>query len=102
MPTHSDLLEFGYIPFDSLLIQNASNNLGSVILQGEFNPGSTDQLISGIYVNGNASPFFDITGGGSGSFNISLTIIPIPASVWLFGSGLIGLIGVISRRDRSH
>ena len=31
---------------------------------------------------------------------ISTTVIPIPASVWLFGSGLIGLIG-IARRKKS-
>ena len=29
-----------------------------------------------------------------------LTIIPIPAAVWLFGSGLIGLVG-IARRKRT-
>ena len=32
--------------------------------------------------------------------NISVSAIPVPAAVWLFGSGLIGLIG-IARRKKS-
>ena len=33
------------------------------------------------------------------SFDISVTtVVPIPASVWLFGSGLIGLIGFARRK----
>ena len=30
--------------------------------------------------------------------NFSATVVPIPAAVWLFGSGLIGLIGVARRK----
>jgi hypothetical protein len=36
------------------------------------------------------------------NFNANLTptpnIVPVPAAVWLFGSGLIGLLGVAKRR----
>jgi len=28
----------------------------------------------------------------------SVTLIPLPAAVWLFGSGLLGLIGIARRR----
>ena len=31
--------------------------------------------------------------------NVSLTAVPVPAAVWLFGSGLIGLAGVARRRS---
>ena len=36
-------------------------------------------------------------------FNITLngtaaTVIPVPAAVWLFGSGLLGLVGVARRK----
>lgn len=31
-------------------------------------------------------------------FSGSLTQVPVPAAVWLFGSGLVGLIGVARRR----
>jgi len=33
-------------------------------------------------------------------FNYSITAIPVPAAAWLFGSGLLGLIG-IARRKKS-
>ena len=31
----------------------------------------------------------------------TLTAVPLPAAVWLFGSGLLGLIGVARRRSQS-
>ena len=36
-------------------------------------------------------------------YDISVTgpVVPVPAAVWLFGSGLIGLVGVARRRRRS-
>ncbi|MBE9560823.1 MAG: VPLPA-CTERM sorting domain-containing protein [Proteobacteria bacterium] len=36
----------------------------------------------------------------TGSALVRLTVVPIPAAIWLFGSGLIGLIG-IARRKKS-
>jgi len=32
-------------------------------------------------------------------FNYSITAIPVPAAVWLFGSGIIGLFGIARRRN---
>ena len=29
---------------------------------------------------------------------INTSVVPVPAAVWLFGSGLIGLVGVARRR----
>jgi hypothetical protein len=34
----------------------------------------------------------------SGSISPVASSIPIPASVWLFGSGLLGLVGVARRK----
>lgn len=34
-------------------------------------------------------------------FTLELTPVPIPAAVWLFGSGVIGLIGLARRRKRA-
>ena len=47
------------------------------------------------------------TGGGDGSFAdvfydnivIDVAAVPVPAAVWLFGSGLIGLVGVARKRN---
>jgi len=35
------------------------------------------------------------------AFTGDLTKVPVPAAVWLFGSGLVGLVGVARRRRRS-
>jgi len=57
---------------------------GSPMIDGPF---------SGLSVN------FDI-GSGNSLTVLSVTNVPIPGAVWLFGSGLLGLIG-ISRRKKA-
>ena len=34
----------------------------------------------------------------SGAFQVTIEPVPVPAAVWLFGSGLIGLIGIARRK----
>jgi len=41
------------------------------------------------------------TGEGSGAIKDSSTPVPIPAAIWLFGSGLLGLVGIRRRIARS-
>ena len=50
----------------------------------------------------NANSFTPINASGlfSSVTTLELTSVPVPAAVWLFGSGLIGLVG-IARRNRS-
>ena len=36
--------------------------------------------------------------GGSIDLSIATTVIPVPAAAWLFGSGLLGLVGVARRK----
>ena len=33
-------------------------------------------------------------------YNVAVTPVPVPAAVWLFGSGVLGLVGVARRRSR--
>ena len=45
----------------------------------------------------------DLPGGGDQDFNdvvleVHVQAVPIPAAVWLFGSGLLGLIGIARRK----
>jgi len=36
---------------------------------------------------------------GSGAIdNLEYTVVPVPAAIWLFGSGLIGLVGIARRK----
>ena len=35
----------------------------------------------------------------STSFSGSITAVPVPAAIWLFGSGLLGLVGVARRKN---
>ncbi|MES0328004.1 MAG: VPLPA-CTERM sorting domain-containing protein [Gammaproteobacteria bacterium] len=37
--------------------------------------------------------------GGSIDFSVATTVIPVPAAVWLFGSGLLGLAGMARRKS---
>jgi len=37
--------------------------------------------------------------GGDMSFSGTVSAVPVPAAVWLFGSGLLGLLGVARRRQ---
>jgi hypothetical protein len=70
--------------------------LNGVLYAGDVQTGDIDK-IGGFYsVN-------TVTGGatyiGNTGFRISgLTAIPIPAAAWLFGSGLLGLVGIARRK----
>jgi len=50
------------------------------------------------FEGGGAASIGDPLDLSSGGFSGSLSIVPVPAAVWLFGSGLIGLIGIARRK----
>ena len=37
----------------------------------------------------------------TGTIDIAVSAVPVPAAVWLFGSGLLGLVGVARRKARA-
>jgi len=41
---------------------------------------------------------FTLTGNGNLSYTAVASAVPLPAAVWLFGAGLMGLVGVARRR----
>ena len=111
---------FGLEPQESLTFTFSS----PAGLEGfSINLGSNDQVTHG--VNGspsivtnippNSSPYFIPASGTANSLTIlnsssdlpgaayrvsSISFVPIPAAAWLFGSGLLGLVG-IARRKKS-
>lgn len=39
--------------------------------------------------------------GAPTTYSMTIAAVPVPAAVWLFGSGLLGLVGVARRRNNS-
>jgi len=78
---------------------NPAFNLTGVPFTGNDVSGYTGQMIAAGNI-GTAWGFFAGT-QYSERYNISIVtsaVVPVPAAVWLFGSGLIGLVGVARRR----
>jgi probable HAF family extracellular repeat protein len=66
-------------------------------------PASGWELVSADDINESGQ----ITGTGfindeAHAFLMTPTTIPIPAAVWLFGSGLLGLLGIARRRKKTN
>ena len=77
-------------------------------------PLITDPASSGTYDSGTGSyaltwlnPFslvvngYTITGNATVSLGGTATLVPVPAALWLLGSGLLGLAGIARRRRTS-
>ncbi len=98
------------------------NGTGGMTNTGPTNTGDFQNLVATVYWSGteysgntNNAWRFHFNDGYQDTFNkasnlygmavrsgqVATAAVPVPASVWLFGSGLVGLIGV-SRRKRRH
>ncbi len=87
-----------------------SHNLGDVT-DGDF-ANELDGLLTGNLIAGHDYVLsfdsfinahdglneYESIASASGNVTLSITAVPLPAAVWLFGSGLIGLIGVARRK----
>lgn len=51
-------------------------------------------LSDGLYIN------FHTPANTGGEIRGQIQVVPIPAAVWLFGSGLLGLVGIARRKSR--
>ena len=79
----------------------ASNGVASIACGVDCSLGDTHTLTYGATV-----PVGDPSGFGGVSYQLNMVgtigeqtaVIPVPAAVWLFGSGLLGLVGVARRR----
>ena len=78
--------------------------------EGTLTLTGSDQFILGISTDGgtNWSGDTSVTSLGANAYTVNfsdgsvlevdVSVIPIPATVWLFGSGLLGLVGIARRR----
>lgn len=93
--------------YELYLTPDATGNIGAGALLGNVGPttDSNDWEFSSFTftASGNADtlpfllfkPFGDISGGAyPGLDKVDLTAVPIPATLWLFGSGILGLLGL--------
>ena len=76
--------------------------IDEALTPGDYH-SSIDSLDRLIGLQGNATYKISAASLWSGSrgsvdWQLELTAVPIPAAVWLFGSGLIGLIGVARQK----
>ena len=58
-----------------------------------------DPMTSGAFGNYNAN--FDISSVHLDSYVTAPSAVPVPAAVWLFGSGLLGLVGIARRKKKA-
>lgn len=60
---------------------------------------SNDYLLKHIYMAGDLSPGEVVSAAYRWEFNV--TAVPVPAAAWLFGTGLLGLIGLARRKGNA-
>lgn len=84
-PNNNDgfLDDFGNIALSFAATPNAGQSLG--------------RLFDGIDTNHSGNDFVTFSAPTIGSSN-NVSTVPVPAALWLFGSGLIGLIGIARRQ----
>ena len=76
-------------------VTTATDLLGSLLAPGSFNFDATPGKYFVSFFG-----FADTSAPQLGNYGIEISQIPIPAAVWLFGSGLLGLC-LISRRNKA-
>ena len=78
-------------------VTTATESLGSLLAPGAF----TFDVTPGDYFV-SFFGFADVSAPELGQYGIEISRVsaevPVPAAVWLFGSGLIGLVGMMRRR----
>lgn len=80
------------------------DGLGSIILDSFFDTAVGYETISLSSINGISGFSLFSTQqieGNAALDNVVVSTIPVPAAAWLFGSGLIGLIGVARRKSQA-
>lgn len=76
-------------------------NLDSLIVASDTKAGFLHLTGTGL-VSGNGydatNATWSFSANDATAYSMSVTAVPVPAAVWLFGSGLLGLIGMARRK----
>lgn len=78
--------------FDLLSLNIIDQEVDLLTLKGTGLLHDTD----GVFTSTNA--VWELTTRTNNSYGITITAVPVPAAVWLFGSGLLGLVGYARRK----
>lgn len=96
--------------FDLISVDILHSDLGDPIV---FNGYRNSILVANQTINANDFGFLSLSGftgldevtiGVTGTFvdpdfdNLTYQVVPVPSAVWLFGSGLLGLVGMARRK----
>lgn len=92
----ADLSSFGYLPNSSLLGFNTANIVCDPGLGVRCTKAESVVFELGMDIGATFDPLAKLH-----TTAIATTSVPVPAAVWLFGSGL-GLLGVIAKRKKNH
>ena len=84
----------------SALIVDPLSTIDKLKLSGTGLLSCTDLLSCADFADTAATWTFSANSASSYSMSITAaaTVVPVPAAVWLFGSGLLGLVGVARRK----
>jgi hypothetical protein len=82
--------------YDSFSTGSATNGAGTI--NGAAYDGTTAILVKGGSIGSAWGGFFGAQYLEVWNVSFVPTVVPVPAAVWLFGSGLVGLVGVARRR----
>ena len=106
-PQNADQLSGGQIGLAALIFLDAGGNVISDVVSNILDSASTidewtELTLSGVAPAGTATARFQVftTGGGGGAprfdaaYFDNVAAVPVPAAVWLMGSGLLGLMGM--------
>jgi hypothetical protein len=74
-------------------VTTATDLLGSLLAPGSF----TFDVMPGSYFV-SFFGFADTSAPQLGQYGIEISQVPVPAAIWLFGSGLLGLVGIARRK----
>jgi len=102
-----DLLDFGWAKTagGTGILEFTFNNTIGILATGPLTEGGVPGGYNGggmiLNVDTSIGDFNDLLTSDWDGTGLGKVFVPVPAALWLFGSGLAGLLGVGARRQRA-